>query len=165
MLMFYLKSHKKTRALTRTSYLGLKIWILLAPVYGPSFATFPRTPQYPLSHGTGKPVTQLKCRGMSIHSRWSLYSQGLVLSHVYGACICHWPGKCLPFPCMRCTPLVMAWEYSQRMYIPWLHFRLQELSQPDAQPLLWQNKELNPHLLCCCPGLPGMWVSFPNWTW
>lgn len=133
--MFCPKSHKKIRALIRTSYLGLQIWILLAPIEASFFVTLPWTPQCPHSHGT-KPIRQLKCRGLPIHPKGSLYSQDLELSHVSGAWISHWLGKCLPCPCTKCTPLVMAWEYLQHVYNPRLCFRLQELPQPEDQPLL-----------------------------
>lgn len=160
---------QKDQSTTRTSYPGLQTWILLpgtiGPVYAPFFATIPRTPQCPLSHGTDKLITQLKCREMSIHPRGRFYSQDLALSCVSSACISHGLGKCLPFPCMRHTPLVMAWEDSQHVYNPWLSFRLQELPRPEDWSFQWQNKELNPQLLCFCPSLPGVPVSFLNWTW
>lgn len=71
-----------------------------------------------------------------------------------------WAGKCLPFSCI--TPLIMAQKDSQRVCNPWVHSRLRELTWPEDWPLLWQNKDVNPQLLCYCPSPPGVPVSFPN---
>lgn len=67
--------------------LGLQIWILLcwhnSPVSTPLLATFPGTPQCPLCHGMGKPISQLKCRWMLIYPRGSLFAQGIVCSRFW----------------------------------------------------------------------------------
>lgn len=162
MLMFRLKSHgpeNNRDILPGASNLDSACWNNSSCLC-PCLCHCPRTVQCPLSPGTDKPVTQLKYRGISMHTGGNLYSQDLALSYVPSAHISHGLGKCLPFSCI--TPLVVARKDSQRVCNPWLHFRLCELPWPEDRPLPWQNKDVNSQLLCYCPSPPGVPVSFPN---